>query len=740
MNLEIENGELELPRDFSFELERTNPFLSNEGDATIPATLPSSDRNLQLFNHIERLDRMGDNMVDIPAVLRVGSFVKNGRLIVDTAHRRDGINVSFAIENSSLYCRYKDKTVKQIFAEYNNGAGLQDYTYVGLANIVSHLEDIYNANAASVDYTIFPVGVSKYDDDGTEVYQVNNAFSGGTLIYQTRVVREGDVQMTVPNGYGVSPFIYLWVMLRRMFALMGYSVAYNVFTFGWLRNVVVLNNCSDTIVNGVIKYEDMVPSCKVSELLQWLKDKFHVHVRIDSNDKNVYIVPMESLLEGNADADWSDRLEGDPTLTFNKTSRTVLSSRTTIAGAAPAAETFDALIEKYGGFFPINESQYYNMKGGTFQYHDCLVFRYATGEFFEIRTNLNTAKDELIRLGTNYFKYDRSNSDESENFEAYDEIPPMVVADKFFVPYIGERTHAHTTFNDSKTDTEQPIILVQQAYIGPNSYYQKRLGTTQGCLPLSDNSGWYLAGTLVNYQCWTINGQTPPVSMYEHCWAEYNKQLRNGLVEIAANLLLKATDLSGLDMTKPKLLRNQKLLPKSFNIPISEKMGLSACQFLLIKDNASLVEDSAVTYNTPARIRWVFTGSEAISDLWATIVNTSYHHYNDMYGSPYNGLLYDQYLTLIEPGGPMPTIAYIAKPTGEYELEFTDGIEKLYAHTPAAVGETSPQAIRYFTLKIQMGRHVYDTSVPNNYGTFHDNFYIDFEGQSAPVTYTSQAY
>ena len=197
-----------------------------------------------------------------------------------------------------------------------------------------------------------------------------------------------------------------------------------------------------------------------------------------------------------------------------------------------------------------------------------------------------------------------------------------------------------------------------------------------------------------------------------------------------------------LDMTQLKLLRGKMLLPKSFTIPIGEKMGLSQCHFLLIKDGDGLEEDEDVSYDTPARIKWEYTGSTVIDDLWATLVNTSYNHYENLYGQPYdNGLLYDQYMTLIDMSlGMHAAISYIARPTGDYELVFTDGIEKLYGHFPSEVGETSPAQIRYFTLRVKMERYRYDSSVPTHYGTFVDFFYIDFENQSAPVSYVAAAY
>ena len=57
MRLITERGQFDLPLNFSLTLERTNPLLSDQGDATIPATLPASSRNLAVLGHKERIDR-----------------------------------------------------------------------------------------------------------------------------------------------------------------------------------------------------------------------------------------------------------------------------------------------------------------------------------------------------------------------------------------------------------------------------------------------------------------------------------------------------------------------------------------------------------------------------------------------------------------------------------------------------------------------------------------------------------
>ena len=130
-----------------------------------------------------------------------------------------------------------------------------------------------------------------------------------------------------------------------------------------------------------------------------------------------------------------------------------------------------------------------------------------------------------------------------------------------------------------------------------------------------------------------------------------------------------------------------------------------------------------------------------MDDLWATLCNSRYGSYENLYGQPYdNGLLYDVNLDLIDPAGMHAPTRYIAKPTGDYDIVFTDGIEKLYAHTPQSAGETSPATIRYFTMRVKMARYNYDASAQTHYGTFHDYYYIDFENQHAAITYVSETY
>ena len=55
MRLITKNGELDLPEDFSFEIEKCSTFFSSDGEQSIPVTLPATPRNLAALGRPLRL-------------------------------------------------------------------------------------------------------------------------------------------------------------------------------------------------------------------------------------------------------------------------------------------------------------------------------------------------------------------------------------------------------------------------------------------------------------------------------------------------------------------------------------------------------------------------------------------------------------------------------------------------------------------------------------------------------------
>ena len=172
----------------------------------------------------------------------------------------------------------------------------------------------------SSDFRIFPVAVAL--DDGE--YQLNNEplYASATyseiwpLAHSPRIVKEGGEDVSVPEGYGIAPFLKFPRFLELLFDLCGYTIGSNCFTSSnFLSNLVLVHNCSDVICNGKIDYSDLVPNKTISEILEWLRMKFHAQIVVTPASKVVDIVLLEDILSAGYDKDLrSMRANSPPSL------------------------------------------------------------------------------------------------------------------------------------------------------------------------------------------------------------------------------------------------------------------------------------------------------------------------------------------------------------------------------------------------------------------------------------------
>lgn len=604
MKLTTQRGELDLPRDFSLNIECNNPLLSQEGDASIPVALPSSSHNLTVLGHVERIDRCEcyDNKVE--AFLQVGPVQKRGQLIIDTAHRRDGIAVSFAIDNGDLYSKSKGKTLKEILSEHTE-------TFASLEEAMKEMQECYEG--ANFDYKIFPVAVAPYEENGNIVYQYNNEDSSGTLVYEARTVHEGDVeQMQVPAGYGIAPFLKLSRLVEILFQRLGFEVTENCLSQFPFQRMVIVHNCSDCLCNPTttLYYKDLVPSCTLNEFLEWLNAKFHVQPVVDSELKKVSIVSMEQRLVMSPDIDISGKVEGDFTVLLNPTSRVVLSPINKIEGTDPAAATFDKLIEKYGGYVCVDESQFWTLGTNTPAVESCLVLRQATGQFYMLEYDMN--EHQVVTLiGTNHFTYDRANSEETEEYNQGDSIPLMLCRGKRETcPFIGERLHAHTSHNGSTADETQDIMVVQ-AETGTFAYMTT--GTTQSVIPYRQPQN--------GVQFFELGIGTTPYALYQCCWSRYNNLLLNHAVHLQGRVRYSIGQFLGIDMTRLKLCNGQRLLPVMASANIGSRYDIADSEFIIAKTFTDGITDSDIAPSTSSNLKWQITDNSAAvaQQLWETI-------------------------------------------------------------------------------------------------------------------------
>lgn len=611
MKLTTRNGQLDLPRDFRLTMERTNPFLSGKGDASVPVPLPSSTKSLAALGHRERIDRAEKYVNKVDAMLEVGPIRKLGQLVMDSVHRTDGIDASFAIDNSDLYARSLDKTLKEIFNDYN-------VEYGNMNSAIDVMQRVYDG--ADADFMVFPVAVSPYEDNGTKRYQFNNQVVRGELVWEAidpdMIVHEGDTLVSVPDGYSVAPFLKLSRLVELLFSILGYQVTSSCLTDWPYHRLVIVHNCSDCLCNPTVTlyYRDLVPSCTLNDFLTWLNNKFHVQPVVDSSSKHVRIVAMETMLAMAADMDITPIAEGDFTMQLGPSRRVVLTPTNSIEGTEPAAKTFDKLLQKYeDGYVEVNEFEFRSLESSSPAVNGGLVCRMTTGMFYALEFDSNAGHQVAKPIGTNHFTYDRANSEETEDFSQSDCIPLMLCDSKpdaaEVMPFIGQRQHAHTSFNNSTTEMKQDIIVVQ-AVADDAHFTFKTMATTQKVLPykLPENGKYFLE----------LGFGLTPYDLYDACWRRYNNILLNHPTRAKGKVKYTVGQVLNMDMTRLKLFKGQRLLPVSLSAPIAAKQGLSEAEFILAKTFVDGIADSAITPAGQSGFKWEVTDNAAAvaQQLW----------------------------------------------------------------------------------------------------------------------------
>lgn len=604
MKLNVANGDLTLPSDFSFEVEQNSAFFSEDGASSIPATIPATPSDQAKLGYPTRLGRKNRFVNSFPAILQHGVFQKQGVLVVATADDTS-ITCSLAVEDSEFYTQYKDKNLKDIFATmvlrtYNTPSAWYNYLFT-----------VYKEQTIC-DFRVFPVAVNYNEEKGT--YQLNNEPLMQTgelyetiwpLAHEVRVVEEGNDQISVPDGYGIAPYLKLYKFFELIFTLCGYIVTDNCFqTNSKLSSLVLLHNCADVICNGKIDYSDLVPKKTISEILEWMKNKFHAQIKVSPISKEVQIVLLEDVLATGFDIDLTGKVIGSPQYAYSSSSRVVMTPDTSLDGALPAAETIQSLVKKYGTVLPVNESQFSQLQT------PCLCLRLATGNYYEVHVSfVNYASRrsgvayKKVLIGSNQFKYDRANADGAEEFSPEDLVAPMVATSYGIIaPYVGERCHRNTSYNDSGKDEDQEIIIADYLGLTEGVVYEYS-GEGHARVPYTADGKYYMASTQpYNNRGNLVQGKIAitPEAYVPAFFGKYNKHLRNNVIEVSGEFNLTIEQLMNFNMYNMKLFDGQKLLPTYLKYEVGKRIRCTAAKFKLFKDFADGEEDSPITVPQPA--------------------------------------------------------------------------------------------------------------------------------------------
>ena len=106
--------EFQLPANFTPELSRTNPFLTDEGSQSIPLTLPASEHNLRLVGFLHRGAFVYRPQSKILVVLSEGSLWQRGNLVIGQVNKKEGIDCTVYMNEGELYEKIKDYKLRDL--------------------------------------------------------------------------------------------------------------------------------------------------------------------------------------------------------------------------------------------------------------------------------------------------------------------------------------------------------------------------------------------------------------------------------------------------------------------------------------------------------------------------------------------------------------------------------------------------------------------------------------------------
>lgn len=364
-------------------IERTNPFFNEYGEVSVPIDLPCSEHNLRLLDYPHLLgSNKKQQMLD--AVIQDGQYYAQCRQCVLSATAKGNISTAFYVNDGSFYSRLKDIRLKDVFKN----------EYVPGVNTVAQGIDFCRKLRKDEDphFANFPILVD--DDSGLEggySHKVINAFGkekritvgvkGKTIEVDLFLPNESDedcdfynavqrtehvnnIRLTLQPGYYISPFIRANYVLSRVFNKFGYKLNDNFFSQTIpFKNMVLINNVIDVLVNGKIKLADLVPEVTCLEFLSVFRKKFCCEFVTNEGERTVDVVFLADMVNKHPVADLTNYLTAEPTVQYKSTKdykRITLASKYTVE--SELQEGYDSLDKMMSA----NATAFFDPRRGVF--------------------------------------------------------------------------------------------------------------------------------------------------------------------------------------------------------------------------------------------------------------------------------------------------------------------------------------------------------------------------------------
>ena len=566
LKIKTNKGYLDLGGDFTVQIDEKSPVMNDRGSQTVPVTVPCTGNNAKITGFAHRLD-MGVKPMNEDQACTVldGVYKRTGKINIVSAGKKEGITLNIGFDNSEAYSAWKAKKL--------NAITLPVKEYSSVNSLCAHLQQVLGGY--QTDYAVFQIMTGNDSKDNQSYPKYLNYItpvSEGSKVYRLRyqartetfLVNGTPTAVTLPEGYGVTAFLYVWCVLELVFSEFGYTIIENPFkTDKQLYNLVILNNAADCCVKGKLSYADLMPDCTVEDFLNALYVRFGLVYNVSSDTKTATLRLIRDIVDDVPDIDLSRNLTDEPLITYETARQMKLSAKTSFTGATPSVERFEDYLkdQEVARLARVDVSQRV--------IH--LNYEETTGRWFK----WDEDNKRLTYSSSSFFSWDRkSDSIEDNELTSDDECVPMdfapndILSPQYLADYVHRYTYLKTSSNNDDEDSEKvetPLSFVFAFTSSQNSKYP--FGSvlpyiSEGEEVVLKDGSKHTISLLFQYK----NG------LFINFWKKYDAIIRHSFNQVEANTLLPVHQLMSMDILAPVALRGQYLLfdGLSYSLPANK--------------------------------------------------------------------------------------------------------------------------------------------------------------------------
>lgn len=562
LKIRTTSGYLDVPKGFTVQIDEQSPVMNDRGSQTVPVTLPYTPRNAAMLGYAHRLDVGNSPMAGRDACqLSDGAYLRSGKINLVSASARDGFTINIGFDNSEAFSAWKAKKLQKL-------GNLPVVSFSSAAALCSHLQRVLNGTTA--DYAVFQVVVANECKEENKVktyyplYLNRIFYNSGTgrpgldsempisnqwhrefLIYsqarRERQLMNGEpTDINLPEGYGVTPFLYVWRVVELIFEEYGFTLKSNPFKDDpRLKRLVVLNNAADCCCKGVLKYADLMPTCTVDDFLSALWGRFGATYICNSDTRTAEIRLVRDIIAQAPAFDITEDVVAPPLISYETPKQLKLSSSTSFTDAAPVSETYEEFIKDFGDPYSV-------VRSGSGYGTGAIDYERTTGRFYKFDN-----ENQLWQfVGSGAFSWDmQTDGCDSEDITSPDEYVPMdyaqngVLCPQYLAGYVHRTTYISQSSvedpEDDSKDNETPLAFCFAYMMPDNSYpFGSSLPYTSAGEPVT--FGQEEHGLSMLYQF--------PDGLFAKFWAAYDAVLRHSYRKIESKARLALSKLSRVNL------------------------------------------------------------------------------------------------------------------------------------------------------------------------------------------------